>query len=209
MSNLYDFKLFGRRGGRDMLWNPTENLVEGPAYETRAGGVHMIYVFRNNDVEDEIFNIDMADPNRVGIPNIKFYNFEQNKPENRMPAYDNGKFIYEKMKNTHGYLTKYSASDKSDLPKLNDAMDVFRSGMYVLFPLLAYNQTLLKTDVTVKVRMDKPYRNRGAGSDYVSFGTPLVVGQEYYVFLWNRHQNMVRPMATLCQGKARKTVKIT
>ncbi len=167
--------------GRDMLWNPTENLVEGPAYETRAGGVHMIYVFRNNDVEDEIFNIDMADPNRVGIPNIKFYNFEQNKPENRMPAYDNGKFIYEKMKNTHGYLTKYSASDKSDLPKLNDAMDVFRSGMYVLFPLLAYNQTLLKTDVTVKVRMDKPYRNRGAGSDYVSFGTPLVVGQEYYV----------------------------
>ena len=51
---------------------------------------------------------------------------------------------------------------------------------YSLF--LAYNQTLLKTDVTVKVRMDKPYRNRGAGSDYVSFWhPPLVVGQEYYV----------------------------
>ena len=169
--------------GRDMLWNPTSNLTEGPVGEIRAGGMHAIYVFRNNDIEDEIFNMDMVDTTRLssGLP---FYSLEQNKPENRMPAYDNGKFIYEKMKDNHGYLSDFGKG-KPDLIKHENAAAVFRSGMYVLFPLLQTNEKLLSTDVRLKIRMGRGYRNRGAGSNYFSFkGTtpdPLVVGEEYFV----------------------------
>ncbi|MBD79451.1 MAG: hypothetical protein CL840_11070 [Crocinitomicaceae bacterium] len=168
--------------GRDMLWNPTSKLTEGPANEIRAGGMHVIYIFRNNEIEDEIFNADMCDTNRLfsGTP-FPFYNLEQNKPENRMPAYDNGKFIYEKMKDVQGYLTRISVTDNADVEKHNNAMSVFRAGMYNIFPLLAPNQELLKTDVTVKIRMNRPYRNKGAGSEYVSYGKSLEVGQDYYV----------------------------
>jgi hypothetical protein len=51
--------------GRDMIWNPTSNVIS-PNYVTRAGGFHYIYVFDNN-----------SDNNAIAA-------------ENRIPAYDQG-----------------------------------------------------------------------------------------------------------------------
>ncbi|MBD79447.1 MAG: hypothetical protein CL840_11050 [Crocinitomicaceae bacterium] len=166
--------------GRDMIWNPTSQLTEGPLNEIRAGGMHIIYIFRNNEIEDEVFNPDLADLDNVLKP-IPHYNFNQNKPENRMPSYDQGKFIYDKMKDVHGYLSKFSFSNDADLVHINNASAVFRAGMYVIFPLLATNHQLLETEATVKIRINRPYRNRGAGTDYVSYGKSLEIGEEYYV----------------------------
>lgn len=170
----------GAENGRDMQWNPTELISEGPQGEMRGGGMHYIYVFRNNIVEDEVYHPDMEEnPNQVlNVP----WNFEynQNNPNFRMPAYDNGAFMYNQMKDIQGYLTDISVNG-SDLPLIQRANSVFRSAMYVIFPTLAFNSEFLATDVTVKIRMDQPYRNYGTGSDYVSFGDKLEVGQEYYV----------------------------
>jgi hypothetical protein len=39
--------------GADMIWNPTDKTVtEGPFDDTRLGGKHYIYVFRNNIVSE-------------------------------------------------------------------------------------------------------------------------------------------------------------
>lgn len=171
--------------GADMLWNPTSKLTEGPANEIRAGGMHFVYVFRNNIIEDEVFNADMVTPGTLLPGSPRFYNLDINKPEFRMPAYDAGKFAYEKLKNVHGYLPALSITSPDSLKKIHDdAMSVFRAGMYVLFPRLEENRTLLESDVTIQIRMERPYRNRGskAGTNkYLSKGEKLEVGKEYYV----------------------------
>lgn len=168
--------------GRDMVWNPTENIAEGPQGEMRGGGMHYVYVFRNNIVEDEVFNPDMPDSGAVATnPILPFFEFDQNLPENRMPLYDEGKFIYEKMKDVQGYMTSIGING-ADLEHVQNATSVFRSAMYVMFlraePL---GGEWLNTDIKVRIRMNKPYRNYGTGANYVSKGEPLEVGKEYYV----------------------------
>jgi hypothetical protein len=166
--------------GADMMWNPTSTLTEGPANEIRLGGMHMIYVFRNNIIEDEVMNIDMADPARLAA-NFPWYSFDQNKPEFRMPAYDNGKFAYEQLKDVRGYYSVPTVADTTNLGILSKATSVFRAGMYVIFPFNILNTELLQSDLQVRVRVQRPYQNRGTGNQYVSYGEPLEVGQEYYV----------------------------
>ncbi|UTW64597.1 hypothetical protein KFE98_10790 [bacterium SCSIO 12741] len=161
--------------GRDMLWNPTSTLVEGPQNEFRGGGIHYIYVFRNNKVEDEVLAYDFIPP---GLANSPFFNLMYNDPANRQPAYDAGAWMYSKMNDVRGELDQNNADD---LVKLNNASHVFRSGMWTIFPRLEDNTTLLATEATVKLRVSTPYQNYGTGNKFLSKGDKLEVGKEYYV----------------------------
>ena len=68
--------------GNDMLWNPTDVIYEGlSSNRVRFGGKHYVYVFRNNDVEEELHKNPL----------------DYNAPENRMPSYDQGIFMQAKL----------------------------------------------------------------------------------------------------------------
>jgi hypothetical protein len=181
--------------GADMLWNPTSNLTEGPQNEIRCGGMHFIYVFRNNIIEDEIINEDIANAGRLASPWPQ-YSFDQNKPQYRMPAYDAGKFAYEQLKDIRGYYeipaNNSPDSVKQDTIVFSKATSVFRAGMYVAFPLGVEEHDLTnisealadKEDFVVNINVQKSYQNRGAGSGFISYnntGDNLTPGQEYYV----------------------------
>ena len=135
--------------GRDMQWNPTSTLFEGPFSDVRFGGKHYIYVFRNNIVEDN-------DP--VGTV------FD---PEDRMPAYDAGAFAHEKISNS----TVVSAVDMRN---------TFKACMWVGFPMVVPEETLLSNDVTVHLRVSRPYEGYGTGT-FLSPSDALTVGEEYFV----------------------------
>ena len=135
--------------GRDMQWNPTSTLFEGPFSDVRFGGKHYIYVFRNNIVEDN-------DP--VGTV------FD---PEDRMPAYDAGAFAHEKISNS----TVVSAVDMRN---------TFKACMWVGFPMVVPEETLLSNDVTVHLRVSRPYEGYGTGT-FLSPPDALTVGEEYFV----------------------------
>ena len=136
--------------GSDMLWNPTDKLYEGiSANRVRFGGKHYIYVFRNNDVEEG-----------NDLKNILMYNF----PENRMPSYDEGKFMYDKL------ATGFS----------NDFNNVFRAAMWIGFPLLEFNQDLISNTTTVQLRVNKKHAAYSSG-EKSSVGDILTEGVEYLV----------------------------
>lgn len=124
----------GAENGRDMLWNPTSNIFEGPFEDVRFGGKHYIFVFRNNVVEDT-----------ASIP----------YPSARMPAYqgDYGKFMFDQLKK----LKNFSNSTP-------EARNVWRAAMWVGLPLLEKGQTLLSTDATVSIRVSRPFENYGTGT---------------------------------------------
>jgi hypothetical protein len=117
--------------GNDMLWNPTQNLVEGPFNEPRGGGMHFIYVFRNNVVDegtDEFFN----------------------DPTNRMPAYDYGLFA-------HNQLDNFIKELDRDV----NMVSVYKACMWTGYPLLAPNAELLSSDVKIELRVSTAYATMG------------------------------------------------
>lgn len=86
--------------GSDMIWNPTTTVYEGLSSNTvRFGGKHYVYVFRNNDVEESIHKTPV----------------DYNLPENRMPSYDMGEFMYNKLEGGD----------------INNFKQVYRSAMWV------------------------------------------------------------------------------
>jgi hypothetical protein len=163
--------------GRDMIWNPTSTEFEGPRREFRGGGKHIIYVFRNNAVEDEIINFDdysAADYNRAKF----FLDLNYNNPENRMPRYDAGKWMAAKLKDVRGYLDP--RFKKEDTLMHNNAANVFRAGMWVVNPLLEEEQEFMSTDVTIRLRVQQEYKAWGIGNPIEANAT-LEGGKSYYV----------------------------
>ena len=74
----------GGDNGADMQWNPTSKISEDLFGERRFGGMHMVYVFRNNS-EDGGFLDASVNPN-------------YDRPEEfLMPAYDGGNFSFQKL----------------------------------------------------------------------------------------------------------------
>ena len=132
--------------GRDMLWNPSTTLTDGPFNDIRFGGKHYIYVFRNNVVQDDVDN-DMVNP------------------ENRMPAYDAGKFIIDEFANA------------ASLPQLRN---VYRALNWVGLPLLADGEEFMSNDVRIRLRVTKPFVGYGTG-EFLSPGDQLVIGEQYFV----------------------------
>lgn len=144
--------------GRDMIWNPTSNRVAGAAgQDIRFGGKHWIYVFRNNIVEEQQHQFPLS----------------YNQYNNRVPAYDYGAFISQKL-TTEG---KTSSEINSDF------RDVWRACTWTGFPMLRTNEELLSSDVTIRLRVNssfKPYKTT-ANENKLSIGSSLEDGVEYLV----------------------------
>lgn len=136
--------------GNDMIWNPTDVAYEGlSSNRVRFGGKHYVYVFRNNLVEEG------ADT-KLNL----LYNF----PENRMPAYDMGEFMYNKL----------------STGVVNDFYNVYRAAMWVGLPILAFNEELLSNKAVVELRVNKKHA-KWADGERQSIGEEPVAGVEYLV----------------------------
>lgn len=109
--------------GRDMLWNPKENistLIEGELW----GGCQYVYVFGHNG--DAVY----TSGNLAG--ELK-----------DIPRYDMGKAMYTILN-----------SDNTANPELRE---VYSDAMWTTIPVLNPGHSLLECDVTVKLRVQKPY----------------------------------------------------
>lgn len=144
-----------KENGADMIWNPTSTIFEGPFNEVRFGGKHYLMVFRNNVLEDQ----------RVSFP------LDYNNLANRMPAYDYGKFIH----------------DKLQLSTAASLAHVYRAGMWCMLPVInpgfsykTMEEGLVPGEVEIKLRVTKSYELFAPG-DFVNLNEGLNVGDVYYV----------------------------
>ncbi|MFH2094193.1 MAG: hypothetical protein ABIJ16_00730, partial [Bacteroidota bacterium] len=116
--------------GRDLMWNPssrwsTDFYIPGSWSDVAAGdivwgGKHVIYIMGNN--RDSANN---------------FY----------MPVYDEGKYIYDKLKNA-------SPTTPNDNPR----KQIFTNVMWAGIPVLNPDFDLLATDLEIKIRVATPYQ---------------------------------------------------
>jgi hypothetical protein len=102
--------------GTDMIWNPT-STVESQTGDPILGGGHYIYIFRHNG----------------------------DNPNDDVPLYDEGAFIYEKLSENN-----YSPGDPAK-------RRVYKDAMWVGIPLLESGHNLLESEVRIKLRVRKPY----------------------------------------------------
>ena len=107
--------------GADMIWNPTSELFAGFGNPVFGGG-HYIYVFGHNDDD----------------------------PNNDVPAYDEGQYIFNKL------------SDNNYDPGDPQKRRVYKDAMWVGVPLLADGGSLLNNVVNINLRVTKPYRENFA-----------------------------------------------
>ncbi len=110
--------------GRDMIWNPSSRVTSPLGSTVYAGGQHWIYVFKNN-----------------------FY--ESGGGNNRMPAYDEGRFAYANMETQNTPTTVrrvFRACTWVGSARLNPDYDY-----------LPIEQGLIPNDVRVSLRVHKPY----------------------------------------------------
>ena len=122
----------GADNGADMLWNPTSRKYS-PLGGPIFGGGHSIWIFGTKT--KSINNYSIA------------YDFPEYNPQ---VAEDlSGNHLYQKMLLVEGN----SASAKRE---------VYGSLMWVINPLLNEGKTLLSTDATIKVRVNKEYKNFNA-----------------------------------------------
>ena len=119
---------WGGEIGRDMIWNPSEQLVTESG-EPVFGGCHWIYVFKN---DRRIANVD-----------------------NRIPAYDEGQFIYETIQNTQPEPQRR----------------VFRAVGWVGSAMLVPGRQLLETDVRIILNVSRRYNTY---VDYLGSPAPIV-----------------------------------
>jgi len=122
----------GAENGADMLWNPTDRMIDGVGTPL-MGGMHAVY----------IFNHDQATINNF----ISGYNFPAYDPDLAENNADN--FAYQKM-------LQIEANDA------NSKRQFYGNLAWIMYPLLKEGQTLLSTDVHIKLRINKEYKNYSA-----------------------------------------------
>jgi len=143
--------------GRDMIWNPTSTLKEGLFGDIRFGGLHYIMVFRNNVVEENYYSITKT----------------FNNPENRFPAYDEGRYMVEQLKQNTIASLAY----------------VYRAGMWVGLPLLADSfelkpmaDGLVPSEVKIRINVSNAI-DRFSFGESLNSDENLEVGEEYLVLV--------------------------
>jgi hypothetical protein len=119
----------GGENGADMIWNPTDRLVSNVGTPL-MGGMHPVYVFSYNQKTTNGFNFGFDFP--AYVPAVAEHN--------------SSNFAYIK------YLEIEAGSYAAK-------RELYGSLSWVAFPLLAPNQTLLSTDVTIRLRINKEYKN--------------------------------------------------
>ena len=143
--------------GNDMLWNPTSNQTTktynlpwdtaGQPYTSPVyGGQHYIYVFGHN-----------LDNDPVGSPTPNdFVN---------IPRYDAGKAIRDILGSNNGVPSETTSG--------KEKFEIFKDAMWVNIPLLVASHSLLETDVTIRLRVGKPYKY-GYSNAYIKDGTKII-----------------------------------
>jgi hypothetical protein len=119
----------GGENGADMIWNPTDRLVSNVGTPL-MGGVQPIYVFSYNQASTNGFNSG--------------FNFPAYIPADA--ENNNMNFAYNKYLEVEGF----SSSAKREL---------YGSLTWIAYPMLAPDQELLSTDVTIRLRINKEYKN--------------------------------------------------
>ncbi len=121
--------------GRDMIWNPTENLFNSNGTQIVGGGQHWIYVFRN--VENEDFGGSFA----------------------RMPRYDSCQYVYSVLNTTPWPNPTSPASTQ-----FNNWRRIFAATAWVgsalltgEAPLLSVEQGLIPTETRISLRVGTAY----------------------------------------------------
>ncbi len=144
-----------KENGRDMIWNPTFRVTEGPAADFRGAGKHFVFIFRNNIIEDEknLFPLDFNDP------------------ENRMPAYDAGEFAYNNL---------LGGSNREVRNVWRSCMWTYFPLTTQQYPMLSMEDGLVPSEVKINVNVSKSYEAYGTG-EYLSEGDALTVGDQYFV----------------------------
>ena len=110
-----------------------------------------------SSVLDNNFNPDIQSPNVLFGGGHYIYVFGHNgdNTSNDVPSYDEGAFIYEKL------------SSSNFVPADTEKRRVFKDAMWVGVPLLAQGTSLFANDVTVELRVTKPYRSQMAPGWFV------------------------------------------
>jgi hypothetical protein len=119
----------GAEGGADMIWNPSDRIADAVG-NPLMGGVQPIYVFSYKQKTINDFSNGFDFPAYV-------------KADAESLA---GNVLYQKMLQVEAN----SAAAKREL---------YGSLSWIANPLLAEGQTLLSTDVTIKLRINKEYKN--------------------------------------------------
>jgi hypothetical protein len=119
----------GGENGADMTWNPTDRIVDGVG-NPLMGGMHPVYVFSYNQKAINNFSSGFDFPAYV-------------KADAESNA---GNFLY----NKYLEVESNSATAKREL---------YGSLSWIAYPLLAEDQTLRSTNVTIRLRINKEYKN--------------------------------------------------
>jgi hypothetical protein len=119
----------GGENGADMIWNPTDRLVSNVGTPL-MGGMHPVYVFSYNQASTNGFSSG--------------YNF---------PAYIPA--VAETNGGNHAYMKYLEVEGNSSSAK----RELYGSLTWIAYPMLAPDQELLATDVTIRLRVNKEYKN--------------------------------------------------
>lgn len=127
----------GGENGADMIWNPTDRLVDGVG-NPLLGGMHPIYVFSYK--QKSLNNFTQG------------FDFPAYIPAEAESANSSQNFAYSKMLEVEA---NNSAAKR----------EFYGSLSWIAFPLLSEDQSLLSTDVTIRLRINKEYKNFDADND--------------------------------------------
>jgi hypothetical protein len=119
----------GGENGADMIWNPTDRLLSNVGTPL-MGGMHAVYVFSYNQASTNGFSSG--------------FNFPAYNPADG--SNPNTNFAYNKYLEVEGG----SSSAKREL---------YGSLAWIAYPMLSPDQSLLSTDVTIRLRVNKEYKN--------------------------------------------------
>jgi hypothetical protein len=119
----------GGENGADMVWNPTDKFVSSVGTPL-MGGMHPIYVFSYNQKTINGFN----------------------------SSYDFPAYVPAQAENnaTNEAYQKYLAVETNSA---QDKRDLYGSLTWIAYPLLTPGQSLISTDVSIKLRINKEYKN--------------------------------------------------
>ena len=121
----------GGENGADMIWNPTDRLVSNVGTPL-MGGMHPVYVFSYNQASINGFS--------------NGFDF---------PAYNPASAIYNTNNVAYNKFLEIEANPNSTTPK----RQLYGSLSWIAYPLLEQDQELLSTEVTIRLRVNKEYKN--------------------------------------------------
>jgi hypothetical protein len=125
----------GGENGADMIWNPTSNLVSNVGTPL-MGGVHPVYVYSKD------------------LKKINGYSQSYDLPE-----YNPGQ-----AETSGGHVLKNLVDAAEASSTTSNCRPIYATLSWICYPMLREGQALLSTDVTMKLRINKEYK------DYVATG---------------------------------------